>query len=121
MSAETNHNEADDALILSLATGLSWRRAAKQTGVSPATVGRRMKEPRFRQLVTERRAELLNEVSGKLTGLMRQAAATLKKLLTSKSDVVRLGACRVILESAVSIRSVVEFEERLASLEGKSK
>ena len=118
MSAEMDH--PDDALILALASGSSWRQAAKLVGIGQATVGRRMKDTAFRALVTERRAALLDEAAGRLVGLMRQASATLKSLLGSQSDAVRLGAARCVLDAAVSIQSVIAFERRLSELEGKT-
>lgn len=109
----------DEAAVLALASGLSWRQAAKQSGMSPRTIARRMALPEFRKHVAERRAALLDEAAGRLTAMTRYATVTLKKLLDSKSDVVRLGAARVILEAAVNLRTVVEFEGRLNDLESK--
>ena len=116
MAAKLTH---DEAAVLALASGLSWRQAAKQSGMSPRTIARRMSLPEFRRQVTERRAALMDEAAGRLTAMTRNATVTLKKLLDSKSDVVRLGAARIILESAVNLRTVVEFEQRLNDLEAK--
>ena len=68
MNAESNQ---DDELILALAGGASWRRAATAVGISPATVGRRLSDPDFRKRVTERRAELLDAASGHLVAAVQ--------------------------------------------------
>ncbi len=117
----TPESEQNDALILALANGASWRHAAKQVGFSHSTVARRMKDPAFRKLVSDQRAALVQEAAGRITSLMKRAAKTLQALLNSKSDAIRLGACRLVLESAVSLRQLTEFEERLAQLEGTAK
>ena len=117
MTAESNH---DDELILALASGASWRRAATAVGISPATVGRRLANDDFRRRVTERRAELLDAASGHLVATMRLAAVTLRKLLKSDSDAVKLGAAKCALDLAMSVRAAVDFEKRLLDLEARS-
>ena len=116
MNADSNH---DDELILALAGGASWRRAATAVGISPATVGRRLADADFRRRVTERRAELLDAASGHLLATMRLAAVTLRKLLKSDSDAIRLGAAKCVLDVAMSVRAAVDFEKRLLDLEAK--
>lgn len=109
----------DDAMILALASGLSWRAAAKQAGTSHSTIARRMATPEFRQKVIERRSALMDQAAGLLTGAMSRAVKTLRKLLASGDDQVKLGAARAILASAINVKSLVEFEQRLAALESE--
>lgn len=111
----------DESAVLALASGLSWRAAAKQSGMSARTIARRMTLPEFRKQVIERRAALLDEAAGRLTALMRDATRTLKTLLSSPSDAVKLGACRAILDAAISVKTVCEFEQRMSELEGRAK
>lgn len=108
--------QPDDVIVLALASGLSQRQAAKRAGVSHSTVIRRMQADAFRLRVSERRGELLNEGAGMVTAMVKDASRTLKKLLASKSDVVRLGAVRCVFESVVALRTVTEFEAQLRAL-----
>lgn len=108
-----------DALVLALASGLSWRAAARQAGCSHSTVARRMADPGFRLRVSARRAEMLDSASGRLSALMTDASKTLKALLSSPSDAIRLGAAKEILSAAVALRASVDHEARLTALESR--
>jgi HEAT repeat protein len=65
------------------------------------------------------RAEFLSEAVGRLSDATTEAAKTLRNLLESKSDSVRLSAARSILEFAPKLRETVELERRLAALEAE--
>ena len=65
------------------------------------------------------KAQLINEAIGVLTAANVQAARSLRKLLHSRDEMVRLRACRVVLESGMRLRQVGEFEQRLAEFESR--
>lgn len=74
-------------------------------------------QPALTGRVTELRAEMTSRALGRLVDGMAFAADTLRKLLTAKSEMVRLSAARTVLELATRLRETVELEERLAVLE----
>ena len=85
--------KADDALVLALACGLSAEQAAKQAGVSPATVYRRLQEPAFQQRAEELRHEMLARAAAMLTAAGVESVRTLADLLKSSyAPTVRLNA-----------------------------
>ena len=92
-------------------------RAATEAGVSTRSAFRQLTDPAFRRRVAELRADMLSRATGKMADGMSDAAATLRKLLKAKSEGVRLGACRAMLELGVKLRDSVELEERFAEVE----
>jgi len=114
--------KADDALVLALACGLSAEQAAKQAGVSPATVYRRLQDPAFQTRVEELRHEMLTRAAAMLTAAGVESVRTLADLLTpAYAPAVRLNAARSILDLGVKLRSLVELEGRLLNLEDRVK
>jgi HEAT repeat protein len=51
---------------------------------------------------------------------MAEAADVLRQLLAARSESVRLGAARALLELGVKLREGVELEERLRALEERA-
>ena len=111
---------ADELIVAALAAGHTLQEAAETAGVSPRTVSRRLNDHAFKQRIQTLRGEMIGQAVGRMADGMSDAAATLRKLLKAKGESVRLGACRAILELGVKLREAVEFEERLATLEGKA-
>ncbi len=100
-----------------LAIGTSVADAARHTGVSERTIWRRLADPAFHQQVETERAELLTRTSAQLSACGPLAVTTLRDLLKSERDQVRLGAARSILELGVDLRELVALEARVAALE----
>jgi hypothetical protein len=107
----------DANLIDLLAAGETFTRAAKLAGISRRTVTRRMANPQFRQEVTDARKRIVDGAAGKMAASMAAAADTLRRLLRSKSDGVRLRAATAILELGVKLRDATEIAERVSLLE----
>ena len=85
--------KADDALVLALACGLSAEQAAKQAGVSPATVYRRLADPAFQTRAEELRHEMITRAAAMLTTAGVESVRTLADLLKSSyAPAVRLNA-----------------------------
>ena len=59
--AANGRKNADDALVLYLAAGLTVEAAARKARVSPRTAHRRLADAGFRQRVTEARAEMVQQ------------------------------------------------------------
>jgi len=107
----------DTALILALAEGCTVDAAAQKADISPATVYRRKREPAFRAAVNEARRELWVDAIGRIAAAATDAADTLRALLHSPLDQVRVAAARSILEHAAKGIDRVELEERLKLVE----
>ena len=110
--------KAEDKLLLTLACGATVDSAARECGLSPRTVYRRLQEPAFRRRLQALRADMVQRTSGALTAASGEAVRTLLELL--KAGVAantRLGAARAVLESGVKLRELAELEERMAALE----
>jgi hypothetical protein len=74
-------------------------------------------DPNFAQRVEKARADALSAAMGALNCASVLAAKTLRKLLTSESDQVKLAAAKAILETGPRVREIVELETRIRLLE----
>src|SRR5262245_51311891 len=107
-----------DAVALELAAGASLHEAARRTGAGERTIKTwTAAKPQFARRVAELRAEMTSRALGRLIDGMALAADTLRKLLTAKSEMVRLGAARSVIELGTRVREIVELEERISALE----
>src|SRR5687767_9697215 len=95
---------ADSGLVVALACGATVEAAAKAAGVSESTVHRRLREPTFRQRVVEARDEMVSRSVARLSATSTLAADTLRGLLAARSETVRLGAARAVLELGSRLR-----------------
>jgi hypothetical protein len=107
-----------EAVALALAAGATIPAAAARARCGARTVKRWLTEhPGFRRHVDELRAEMVGRALGTLADAMTEAAAVLRQLLAAKSDTVRLGACRSILELTTKLKETTDLEQRLSALE----
>jgi hypothetical protein len=118
--AGTGRKKADDALLTALAAGATIQEAAGRAGLSERTAYRRMAEGAFAEKLKRFRADMLQRALGRLADTSTKAVETLSELLLAKSETVRLGAARSILELATRFRESVEFDQRLAELERRT-
>jgi hypothetical protein len=115
--AHRGRKNADEALALALAGGQTLRGAAAAAKIAERTATRRMADPAFRQRVAELRGDMVQRSLGRMADGMSEAADVLRQLLAARSESVRLGAARSLLELGVRLRESVELEQRLADLE----
>lgn len=115
--AHGGRQNADAALVASLATGATVQAAAKAAGVGARTVHRRLDDPAFRQRVAHARDELVAQAVGRLSEATSSAVTALLDLLDSEMDFARLGAARAILELAAKYREAADLTERIRALE----
>jgi hypothetical protein len=107
-----------EAVALALASGHTIKRAASECKAGQRTVKRWIADhPAFARRVAELRGEAVARATGKLADGMALAADVLRALLGAKSESVRLGACRAMLELGIKLRESAELEQRLAALE----
>ena len=60
---------------------------------------------------------MLEGAIGTLQQAATEAATALRGLLKAESEMVRLGACRAILEQAIKGADLLDLQERIAALE----
>jgi hypothetical protein len=106
-------------LVVALAAGLSITAAAERAGCDRKTVYTRMKDPEFMRLVTEARDQMISRAVGKIARTASQSVDTLRGLLKSKNETVRLGASRAILDVVFKMNEHKELSARLAEVESR--
>lgn len=111
--AGSGRENANSALLAALAGGKSIQGAAKLCGVSEQTVRRRMRSPEFKQELSQARSAMLARAIGHLAAGSTESSITLRKLLKSSNEKIKLGAARSILELGVKMRENVEMAEEL--------
>lgn len=115
--AHRGRKNADDALLLAVACGVTVENAAAKAGVSTRTATRRMADPTFQKRLRAMRLDMVQRTMGALTAAGQEAVRTLLELLKGSTPSVRLGAVRMVLEMGIKMREVADLEERLAALE----
>lgn len=115
--ANNGRKKDDTLLLMALAGGASIGAAADATGFGARTIHRRLRDPGFRKRLAELRSEAVGRAVGKLADASSDAAEALQRLLRARSEAVRLGAARAILELGCRLREAEEFAARIAALE----
>lgn len=115
--------KGDEILIEHLAAGRSYSAVAKLAGVSERTIIRRMKSTVFRRRVRQARADVLERALGHLSRASAEAAITLRNLLRSDNEKIKLGAANTILTAELRFRQnedlaadVEDLKEQVAKL-----
>lgn len=70
----------DEVIVDALASGLPYAKAGELAGVTSRTVARRMQDPVFTALVSQRRAEHVSQVTGQLVAASADAVTTIHEL-----------------------------------------
>jgi AcrR family transcriptional regulator len=109
---------ADEQLLHALACGATVEAAARQAGVSPATVYRRLQDAAFTRRLQRLRGDMVQRTAGALTAAATEAVRTLLELMKPASPhASRLGAAKAVLEIGMKVREMAELEERMTTLE----
>ena len=108
---------SDELLLQALAAGSSVEASAKATGISARTAYRRLADPGFARRLAQARDELISNALGELAECASEAVATLRALLSSSDERVRLGAAKSTLEQLLRLRETLTLSQRLAALE----
>ena len=108
-----------EAAALALAAGRTLHEAARESGAAERTIKTwRHDNPAFVRRIAELRTEMTCRALGRLVDGMASAAETLSYLSRKgKSETVRLGTARAVLELSTKLRDSTELEARLAALE----
>lgn len=110
-----------EGAALALARGLSLPDAARESRAGVRTIKSWTASlPAFSRRVQQLRSEMTGRALGKLADNMASAADTLGYLARkAKSETIRLGASRAILELGVKFRESTELAERITALESR--
>jgi hypothetical protein len=110
--------DVDAVLLSALACGATLEAAAQKVGVSLATVSRRMKDPKFKKLLNQARADMVQRTAGTLTAASTESVRTLLELQKATTPpATRLGAARAIIELGTRLRESADLEQRIMELE----
>jgi hypothetical protein len=104
----------DEELVIHLSAGRSYAAVEKLTGISSSTIKRRMRNPAFRRRVRQARADYLERALGHLSRASADAAITLRNLLKSDDNKIKLQAAKALLDAEAKFR---ESEELAAEVE----
>jgi len=108
---------ADELLAAELAAGKTITEAATAAGIGERTAFRRLTDRNFTARVTELRARMVAEASGRLSKNMSRASDVLVALLDSKDEGVQYKAAVKIVELGVKLVELTELELRITELE----
>ncbi len=107
-----------EQLALAVASGLTIKSAAEQTGNSERNAYRLSASDEFRRRVNEIRSEVAAATVGTLTTAASMAAATLIELLDeSQEPSIRLQASKAVLAAVGPISELGELRARLDAIE----
>jgi DNA-binding MurR/RpiR family transcriptional regulator len=106
-------------LLAALAAGSTWSEAATQAGVSPSTVGRRLRDPAFRAELERVRTELIELAADRLAALALRAVDGLAAVLDDPEARAadRVAAARVLLDQTLRLTGEARLRARLEALE----
>ena len=109
--AARQRKKADDTLVLALACGATVDNAARQCGLTPRTVYRRLENPDFKQRLQQVRADMVQRTAGALTAASTEAVRAMLELLKPATPpATRLAASRSVLEIGQKLRESTDFE-----------
>src|SRR5947209_7078638 len=97
--ARSGRNANDERILMALACGATYAKAAQEAGTSERTVRRKMSDAAFRAKLHRLRGEALERAGGALTAAALKAVQTLLSLQDANQPAsVRLGAAKAVLE-----------------------
>jgi hypothetical protein len=116
--SQQGRKRSDHNLVLALACGSTVENAARQAGVSEATVYKRLRDPKFQEQIQVLRTEMVERAANMLTAAALESVKTLLDLQTKTQPAsVRHSAARTVLEFGVRLRESAELFNRVAALE----
>ncbi len=118
--AENVRSSRVDAFLVSIAFGKTVRESAKEVGVAERTAYRWLQKSENRMRVNSLRSEYCEQAVGHLAQCAVKAVMTMRELLDSCSDSIRLNAARSILDFGMQLRQFSEFEQRIQQLEERA-
>ncbi len=109
----------EQLIIAARAEGLSYPQVAIRANCSERTVRRTCADPGVRQLIQERRDEMMDTADGLIMNLVGKALNQLDAVLDSDRPADQLGAARLVLRQFTDARDRREILDKLADLEAQ--
>jgi hypothetical protein len=117
LSGSKQLNPKQELLALSLASGSSLQDAVEKHGIGLSTAKEWLSDsPAFAARIRELRRQLTERAAGLLADAMADAALTLKKLLSSKSDAIRLRAAEALLAHGREANTLADLQAEVDEL-----
>jgi len=116
---EKNEGQKQDKIIAALLSSENFREAAKNAGISEATLYRQLKDETFQTAYKAAKREIVNHAVGQLQKATGTAVKTLGSILedASAAPSARVSAAKVVLEMAVKAVEIEDLEDRISNLE----
>jgi transposase-like protein len=119
--SENVRKKGREVAILALASGETIATAARKAGVTERTLYRWRSDDDFQREVIAARSEMFARALGCMIDGSVPAALVLRQLcLKAKSESIKLGAARCLIELGAKLRDSVELEARIAALEARA-
>jgi len=115
--AEGDLTAVQEKAIAALLSAVTVEAAAKKAGVSDRTLHRWLRDPPFRQAYLAARRVVMEQAVGRLQRASLGAVDALVRNLKCGQPATEVRAAQVILESGMKGVEMLEFEERLATIE----
>jgi response regulator RpfG family c-di-GMP phosphodiesterase len=103
--------------IVFLISSPTQEEACKRAGVTRETINKWMKDPAFEDELENQRQRVFGEALATLKQSVNQAVLTLRSLLDSSNEGVRLRASLHFIRLGLKVREELELKERVQSLE----
>ena len=116
---EKNESQKQDKIIAALLSSESIREAAKNAGISEATIYRQLKDETFLTAYKAVKREVVNHAVSKLQKSTGKAVKALVEIIED-SDApasARVSACKTILEASMKAVEIEDLEDRITNLE----
>jgi hypothetical protein len=119
MSVPDPLNAKQQRAVFALLAAPSIVEAARQAGVSEATLHRWLQLPAFREAYAAARQQLAQHALSGLQQAMRTATATLESVMGNKkvAAATRVFAAKVVLETSLRALEIAHLEDRLIAIE----
>jgi len=119
MPGRGDNTNANDILLLALASGQSNSASAALAGVSESTVARRLRHPKFQARLLRMRTRIIESTLSRLLGKLGKACEKLDSLMDDVDPRVALQAVRTLLASTESLWKNVDQAKQLEALQDK--
>jgi len=119
MSAGEKKDQKQERAISALLNAPSLREAAKEAGISEATLHRWLKEDDFQTSYRAAKKELVNHAICRLQRAAGKAVDALKEIIEDKKNPAssRVSAAKTILETSIKAFEIEELEKRISAIE----
>ena len=112
-------NITNEQIIAELLSSVSIRAAAKKLDLQEKTIYKRMKQPEFKKLYADARADVISQATARLQNFANQAVSCLA-LVMSKQEYapqVRINAADALLRYCLKFSEKADITDKIEALE----